>query len=89
MPKGETRFNADAWIQVWVTEKELKEDPEIKKICRSNRSRTLKVILCVLRARQVAREKASLLKAENVEIAGLDFDPDHEFNDIDWEGLLS
>jgi len=88
MSKHETRFNADAWVQVWITEDELKLDKTIFDTRGSNYTDEMKIKLMKARAQQIAMERAQLLTAKGVEITTESFDIDTEFNNIDWESLL-
>ena len=88
MSKHETRFNADAWVQVWITEDELKLDKTIFDTRASNYTDEMKIKLMKARAQQIAMERAQLLTAKGVEITTESFDIDTEFNNIDWESLL-
>jgi len=89
MPKHETRFNADAWIQVWVTEDELREDPEIQRIRQNEASNEIKIERIQGRASEIAQDKLNLaILGRGVEASNDTFDIDSEFNHIDWESLL-
>jgi len=87
MPKGETRFNADAWVQVWITQKELTEDPEVEKIKQLELDDEYKVELIKNRAAELAQDKLNF-KTCGLEISNDSFEEDEEFNHIDWEAIL-
>jgi len=88
MPKNETRFNADVWAQVWITQEELVEDPEIQIIRElTHLTKEEKLHHLLNRAFDIAHERIThAVSGLQIDIESLTIDS--EFNHIDWEALL-